>query len=71
MLWKIKVEPYWNVNTQKPVNLLERLIIKVEPYWNVNFGWSKGTSLTLNIKVEPYWNVNQYFKASPNCWTSD
>ena len=33
----IKVEPYWNVNTEANRRKAEAMRIKVEPYWNVNY----------------------------------
>ena len=33
---KIKVEPYWNVNSKWAFDLVTYYYIKVEPYWNVN-----------------------------------
>ena len=33
---RIKVEPYWNVNTTVKNFMTQAVNIKVEPYWNVN-----------------------------------
>ncbi len=54
----IKVEPYWNVNTDLSPSKKLGGFIKVEPYWNVNDSYNLYNSAFKVIKVEPYWNVN-------------
>ena len=55
---RIKVEPYWNVNSFSNIYLLNSFKIKVEPYWNVNLNPGEVAIIEKTIKVEPYWNVN-------------
>ena len=54
----IKVEPYWNVNSNNVRPTLGWDKIKVEPYWNVNTIEGDIWLSLKKIKVEPYWNVN-------------
>ena len=53
----IKVEPYWNVKDDSPVEDRVSAEIKVEPYWNVKTNLLSSISSAFCIKVEPYWNV--------------
>ena len=46
-LFRIKVEPYWNVKEVAFVHALDTEAIKVEPYWNV-----KDTETSKNILGE-------------------
>ena len=54
----IKLESYWNVNSDVLPVLYSLLYIKLESYWNVNTVLFALATAHLRIKLESYWNVN-------------